>query len=113
MKLGRGDGKRADRVEAEVGVVQVTVAAEISSIQIDLVSGIDADLNGRMVCATQCGEVAVTANPDLLMVVVRLPLGIGLPAGFVEMRRGPGGIVAGAPDALACRDINNGLGGEG
>ena len=43
---------------------------------------------------------------------VGLPVGVGQPAGFVELGRGPLRIVAGAPDALLRGDGDNGLGGE-
>src|SRR5580658_1669686 len=77
-----------------------------------MIGRIKADMDGRLSYALNWTQVRMAAHPKILLVVGWLPLGVGLPASFVEIGRGPCRIVACAPDALACWDIDTGLGGE-
>jgi hypothetical protein len=108
-----GNRKRARRAEAEVSVAQIPAAAQQASVEVKLVSGVEAHLDCRRIAAVECRDVGAAADPDLQLARICLPVGVRLPARFIEVRRGPGGVVAGAPDALLRRNGDDGLGRDG
>ena len=51
----------------------------------------------------------MAAYPDARLGGIQFPGGIGQPADFIEIGRGPGEVVAGVPDALLRSDSDDGL----
>lgn len=79
------------------------------AVEEHFVSGKRPNLYGGMVERTERSGIEAAANPDMRLVRTERELGARLPSGFVEIRRGPGGVVPRAPDALLRRDGHDGL----
>ena len=102
----RGNGVGANGIEAGIAVAEIAFCAEQSAVEVELIGGVEANLDGGLRFGMQGAEVDAAANPEMWIGGAGIPDGVGLPASFVQLLRGPARVVARVPDTLLRRDFD-------
>jgi len=106
---GRAHWKGAYCIHVENAAIKISCAADLLTVEIEGVGGIKAHLRLGIGLTAEGVKIGVAANPEMRLAVLRLPLRIRLPAGFIEIGRGPGEVVTRMPYALLRSDSDDGL----